>query len=52
LSGRIDGLDVRRRRGGRAADLLRLHGVIAGAVGALFYNVFAGMVGGVEVQTE
>jgi len=27
-------------------------GFIAGAVGALFYNVFAGLVGGVEVQTE
>ena len=27
-------------------------GFIAGAVGALFYNLFAGMVGGVEVQTE
>ena len=27
-------------------------GFIAGAVGALFYNAFAGMVGGVEIQTE
>lgn len=27
-------------------------GFIAGAVGGLFYNLFAGMVGGVEVQTE
>ena len=27
-------------------------GFVAGAVGALFYNAFAGIVGGVEVQTE
>jgi hypothetical protein len=27
-------------------------GFIAGAVGALFYNLFAGMVGGVELRTE
>lgn len=27
-------------------------GVIAGAVGALLYNLFAGMVGGIEIQTE
>lgn len=27
-------------------------GFVAGAVGALFYNAFAGMVGGVEIQTE
>lgn len=27
-------------------------GFIAGAVGALFYNAFAGMVGGVEIRTE
>lgn len=27
-------------------------GFVAGAVGAVFYNVFAGMVGGVEIQTE
>lgn len=27
-------------------------GFVVGAVSALFYNAFAGMVGGVEVQTE
>lgn len=27
-------------------------GFVAGAVGALFYNAFAGMVGGVEIRTE
>ncbi|HVJ28367.1 MAG TPA: hypothetical protein VM493_12545 [Vicinamibacterales bacterium] len=27
-------------------------GFIAGAVGALLYNAFAGVVGGVEIQTE
>ena len=27
-------------------------GFIAGAIGALFYNAFAGMVGGVEIRTE
>lgn len=27
-------------------------GFVAGAVGAVFYNAFAGMVGGVEIQTE
>lgn len=27
-------------------------GFVAGAVGAVFYNAFAGMVGGVEIQTD
>ena len=27
-------------------------GFIAGAIGAALYNLFAGMVGGVEIQTE